>query len=245
MKRFLLACALLSNPAMAEPDLIGGKPVNPSLYPASVYTQQGNSRCTGTMIGPQALIVAAHCVAETKEMSFHAGGSLYEATCESAPGYPKNKTADWSLCHVHEEVANVAFEVLNRNEKIVKVGDELLLTGYGCVKEGGGGGNDGLYRIGSAKVTSVPYASIYDYVTAGAVALCFGDSGGPVFKVEGNGSRSIVALNSRGNIKDTSYLVSVANKEFEAFLLQWSKANSAKVCGYDQVSGCRAAKKKL
>lgn len=244
MKRILFSwlCAFWCQTALAImlPNLIGGIPVDPTKYTASVYSTQGRARCSSTLIGPRVLIIAAHCISDSIETSFKAGGKIYHGQCEAAPGYARNVTADWALCLIDKAVTNVKFEFLNHEETLVKVGDVLQLTGYGCINPGGTGGNDGIYRIGSAKVISIPSRRSYDITTQSNVALCYGDSGGPLFKILEDGTRLIAGINSRGNIRDTSYLSSVANDEFKAFLKAWTEKNKVGVCGYHDVDGCRS-----
>jgi hypothetical protein len=146
-------------------------------------------------------------------------------------------------------VTGIPYENLNTDPTAVKVGDEILLTGYGCVRQGGGGGNDGTYRIGEAKVSKVGKGDSAkgdnDIVAKNGAALCFGDSGGPAFKYldAGKTKRVMISINSRGNIRDTSYLSSVSTPRAKGFISIWSAAKGVKLCGYHaDAKGCRDAK---
>lgn len=222
------------------PTLIGGQPANPADWPATFYSSQGNSRCTATLIGIRTLQIAAHCVGNGRTASFKTQNNVqYTSTCKHAPGYNGNSTADWALCLVNQDVQGVPAEVLNQDPSYVKVGDKVLLTGFGCTNPGGGGGNDGTYRIGEATVQKVPSGSNNDIVTKGGAALCFGDSGGPAFKVEGQ-ARKVISVNSRGDIRIMSYLSSVSTDEAKRFYASWSQENVQKICGVHQdAPGCR------
>jgi hypothetical protein len=69
-------------------------------------------------------------------------------------------------------------------------------------------------------------------VTQGGSALCFGDSGGAAYTTGADGSRVIFGVNSRGNIKDVSYLAAVMDTEFVSWAKTWAKAsNNVKLCG--------------
>ena len=214
--------------------LIGGSPAGPTEFPAVLYTNQSGSRCTSTMVGPRALLTAAHCVDDGGTASFRMGGVSYFATCTHHPDYENNATADWAICHVNKTVANLQYESLIMIPGIPDVGDYLLLTGYGCTNSEGSGGNDGVLRKGYAEVIRTPRSGDWDIITRGSVALCFGDSGGPAFYEE-NGKRWLVSVNSRGNIRDTSYLSkTLSNPVFKDWITSWSNSKNAKICGLNQ-----------
>lgn len=240
-------------------------------WPASVYASMGNSRCTATVIGEKTLLIAAHCVSDGGTAKFKTAGIDYSSTCTHSPLYSQaawsrvktkielgqvsdfadlvNATADWSLCLITKTVANIEYESLNVDADLLKTGDELLLTGYGCLQPGGGGGgNDGKYRIGEALITGLPSGSDNDIVTFGGqpgAALCYGDSGGPAFYIDKiSKKRVVVSVNSRGNIRDTSYLSSVSTSQFKSFLNSWSTRHGQKICGvHKDAKNCRDSKK--
>lgn len=224
-----------------QPMLIGGKPADAAEWPASVYARAGSSACSATLVGDRVLFIASHCVANGGQVTFSAHANNYTARCNQHPEYRKNATADWSLCLVDRPVTGVAFEVMGVDEKL-EIGQPLLLSGYGCVKPGGGGGNDGIFRIGNADIKGLPSGKTYDIVTKGGAALCFGDSGGSAFKLMTDGNRHIVAVNSRGDISTMSYLPAVSSPTFLSWAQSWAKdANNVRICGiHDDALGCRS-----
>lgn len=220
--------------------LIGGTPADPADWPAEFYSQQGNARCTSTVAGPQAMLTAAHCVSNGSWAKISHRGKVYQSTCYHHPDYKGNKTADWAICKISQAMPALPYENINTNPDLVTVGNKVLLTGYGCTKPGGGGGNDGVYRIGWAKVARVPFGSNHDIVTNNGAALCFGDSGGPAFFYTDKDNRYQISINSRGNISTTSYLSSIASKPF----LEWARTKAGelgiKICGiHADAEGCR------
>src|SRR6056300_1764505 len=70
-----------------ENNLIGGKPADMSKFPATFYTSQGNARCTGTIVGPKALLLAAHCVGNGKQSILVSNGVTYTGVCTHHPKY--------------------------------------------------------------------------------------------------------------------------------------------------------------
>jgi hypothetical protein len=224
------------------PTLIGGKPAEPSDWPASVYASSSVGSCSATVIGDRAVIMAAHCMSDGGKITFSAGVNKYSAVCAHNPDYQgmPDQTADWALCFVDRPVIGVPFENLGVN-LVLKMGQTITLTGYGCITIGGGGGNDGIFRVGTATVQALPGSKSHDIVTLGGAALCYGDSGGSAYVVNADGSRSIAGINSRGNIKDTSYLVVVSAKSFIDWANEWAKDSSnVRICGlHSDAVGCR------
>lgn len=221
------------------PDLIGGSPVLPGDFPASVYASMGASRCTATLVNTRVLLMAAHCVSNNGSAKFSIRDRKFEAICTHHPMYRSNYTADFALCRVLEPVEYVTFETMDLTPSVA-VNEKLLLTGYGCTQAGGGGGNDGIYRAGYAPVLKVPSATStnFDMVTKGTSALCYGDSGGPVFKIQTTGRRVLVGINSRGDIRTISYLPALYKAK--DFFENWAKTNNQKICGlHNDALNCR------
>lgn len=252
-----MACAK----AFGSPILIGGKEVAKKDWPASVYASMSNARCSATVVSERVLLLAAHCVRDGGAASFQIGDAKYASKCAHAPEYVqsawedhqeaiyygttpsiefRNSTADWALCLVDKPITDILFEKVAKKQPF-KVGDTAWLLGYGCTKPAGTGGNDGILRLGSAKVTGIPSGSNNDTVTYGAAALCYGDSGGGAYD-KTTDDRVLFGVNSRGNIRDTSYLSSTSTTTAQAFFKSWSEKYSQAICGLsDLAKNCRGA----
>ena len=227
----------------ADPNLIGGEPADPKDWPASVYASMSGSRCSATVVGERVLLIASHCVRDGGAASFSVGANQYTSRCTHHPDYRRDSTADWALCLVDRVVTGTKFEsvAVDASDYACRTGETWRLTGYGCTRAGGSGGNDGVYRIGTATVQSCPSRD-QDTVTKGGAALCYGDSGGPAFKELEGGKRLVVGVNSRGDIRTTSYLSSTYAGKFGPWAKTWAQANGAKICGvHDDAGGCRDA----
>lgn len=228
--------------AAIVPTLIGGDPAPKDKYPSTVRIFSGGS-CTATLVGPQVVLSAAHCMDDGMGVEFDYNGARIKSNaCDHHPGYADNQTKDFALCWLSEPLTGT-WETINTDHGLVSKGDTVTLTGYGCTEEGGGGGNDGILREGSAKVTKTPSRNNFDIVTSAAKgALCFGDSGGPAF-YSGDSGRVVIGVNSRGNIKDTSYLSAVHMAD-QNFMKKWSEKRKLGICGVTLDKGCRSVPKK-
>lgn len=226
----------------SQPMLTGGvvAEANAKEWRSNLRVIAGGSSCTGTLVGQDTLLFAAHCIRNGGTVNLRIGGSqTVSGTCTHAPGYsPKDNewlatSRDWALCKLTKTVRNVTFEVVNTDKAFITRA-HVLLTGYGCTAQGATA-SDGKFRIGYTQITAMPDQKSNYIETKGEVAVCFGDSGGAVYFSSIHGSvvegRRLVAVNSRGNISDTSYLSATATDDFIAFATDWASANNAQICG--------------
>jgi hypothetical protein len=235
------------------PTLIGGVPADPSRWRASFYSRSITGSCTSTLVGPRTLLTAAHCMPAGAIVSIRfQDGQQFSGPCTHHKKYPGDASADYALCLMNAPIMRpgLAYESVNRDPARIKLGGNLRLTGYGCTQSPGTGGNDGVYRTGEAKIIAVPNPDASSEAntikTRGQVALCFGDSGGPAFLESQTADlRWQVAVNSRGNIADTSYLSATSTTDAQSFFKEWIADNSTpqdpiSICGVTPgAKGCR------
>jgi len=209
--------------------LIGGVPVDPDdpFVQGILKIKTDQSGCTASLLGPRVMVSAAHCAKTGTSSVFQVQGKSYSTQNERSPVYEGGKDHDILLGLVDKPVEGIRYHSVATLPP--KVGDEITLYGYGCINPGGGGGNDGILRVGKTEISS--FAN-YDFITQrpGGVALCFGDSGGPGF-VEVDGKKWQIGVNSKGNISDTSYLTDLSKHESLTFFTDFAKKHNVEICG--------------
>lgn len=224
-----------------EPNLIGGREIVEG-FPEVIRIRSGNSSCTAAVVGPRVILTAAHCstdqgdihpVHENKEYGFTAGGKDYTARCTLAPSYRDGRqgvgSEDIALCKTDRTI-HTRYAVLSAHEPAV--GDTVTLIGYGCLRgQWPRGGNDGILRVGEAKVTKSSTKTSFHWYTEGSAALCSGDSGGPAFHHVKDPSEThyIAGVNSMGNLSTTSLLSSVPRSL--KFLAHYEQKEGVQICG--------------
>jgi len=189
-----------------------------------VRIQTGNSGCSATVVGPEVIITAAHCASNGATSTFTYKGKKYSAKMTRSPLYP-NKDHDICVGKLTEPIKSDMATIGGQNVK----GKTLTILGYGCTKPGGSGFDDKL-RKGDATIVGF---SQYDAVSSNGSALCYGDSGGPEFLLEG-GVYLLSAINSKGNIKTTNYGARLDLKESVDFLKDYASKNKVDICGINK-----------
>lgn len=244
--RLLLAVVMLlstSTSAFADdymintdvPVLINGSVVERKDYPAIIWI--GN--CTATLVGPRTVATAAHCTGSS--VSFNVGSDKYTARCRKSSFYRNNATADYSFCYTDRVVEKLLFDPINIDPTHVSRGDWVLQTGFGCTRWGGR--LDMQLRVGRSKVISVPSGTNNDITTGGdgSAVLCSGDSGGPAYAFNEDGTRGLlISVNSRSNTTSRSYLSALATSQGLQFINAFADEFGARICGvHSDVANCR------
>lgn len=209
------------------PTLINGRELDMSLWKYVVRIRVGNSGCSATVVGPRVAITAAHC--GTTGATAYIAGTSYSGVIERSSIYP-GQDHDLAVIILQQEMPK---SVVGRYATVggtASVGTEYFLAGYGCTQAGGAGGSDGKLRGGHSRMTGT---SGFDMITGGQgqAALCFGDSGGPLFLSDDYTNPVVLGTNSKGNIRDTNYNLRHDIQTSKDFLVSMAQKYQVKICG--------------
>ncbi len=184
-----------------------------ALYAANETTGSGYFFCSGTVIGPQTVVTAAHCIAAMDKAFAHGYSDLMviSGTNVFAGGDAEWFCADFWVAHpgyndvtlandigiVGLPEGSIRFDVMPVNKDPLmdyQIGDDYRYVGWGNTADQGG-------YYGVKRYADIPLESYTSTLQIGndqedLQNVCYGDSGGAVLEFQPNGGFELSAVNS-------------------------------------------------
>lgn len=184
-------------------EIYGGQLAGTCQWPSAVAIWGNDTSCTGSLVHPEIIVTAAHCLesgpltaAGFGEDSWTPEREVAIADCVQHPNYPLEYPdyADFMYCRLAQPVLDVPIVpiLMGCEAEAIAPGASVVIAGYGLTNDGG---PEGMKRYVTSTVDRLEETRVFY-----ASGTCNGDSGGPAYvEVEGEGWR-LVSTTTGGEV---------------------------------------------
>lgn len=181
--------------------IYGGTPVGACAWPTTVFVND----CTGTLVHPSVVVLAAHCIVKGGQVTEALFGEDYNqpvrtvavASCTAHPDWqdvpPGDGAADIAICELAEPVDDVAIVpiLMGCETDALQVGASVTLVGFGDSDDALG---DGPKREVVTQIQQLGTDAAW--IGGNGQSSCYGDSGGPAYIQLDDGSWRVFGATS-------------------------------------------------
>jgi hypothetical protein len=223
------ACnALGSAPPTSGTAILNGSACSPERSPVVLLNMRRDDgaalgACSGTVVGPRAILTAAHCLDEGVQIvRVWLGPPNLEINAVSwifYPGYVFNRPDlyDVGVIFMNEDLPRTPVAILTSRDG--RSGETAIVAGWGRDQNAAGA----TLRAGSTTLSAVGPSLLETLYRPPSSSICSGDSGGPILLQEG-GAWTIGGITSAtsDNICNTgtNFYQAVRHPSVRAFILQ-------------------------
>ncbi|KAF9945963.1 hypothetical protein BGZ72_000804 [Mortierella alpina] len=222
-----VAATTFSSPILKR--IVGGEPVKTGELPFAAMFKFRYDRCTGSLIGPQTILTAAHCLRKSRFMyrTVEVAGMTFQRNETTAVSHPQYAgfANDIALVFLPKKLPGPYPQI---SGDYPQPESKIMAAGFGDI-DNNGTGTDVLRKV-ELIVEDKPVCLAHYPTFLGNTqfctkdtpqSVCVGDSGGPLF-VGVNENIKIVGITSHGVTKDACGLK--GNYQYHILLhpyMQW------------------------
>jgi hypothetical protein len=204
-------------------EILNGTECSPDGSSVVLLNMTPGGQCSGTMVAPNAVLTAAHCLDEgVAEVTVWLGPPTVPIPAESFvhyPGYVFNtsNSFDVGVIFMADALPRTPFAILTSRD--ARAGEPAILVGWGRDQNNA----PATLRAGSTNLSNVTAGLLETLFAPPSSSVCSGDSGGPILLGEGS-TWAIAGITSATSQNvcntGTNFYQAVRHQSVRDFILQ-------------------------